>query len=505
MRYISLFSGIEAASCAFHPLGWEPVAFAETDRAACELLAYRWPGVPNLGDVSKITDEQIKTLGRIDVVVAGWPCQDVSIAGKRKGFKDVNGTSTRSGLFFEAIRLIRAANPRWLVAENVPGLFSSHGGRDFATVVGETLGLTFDVPRGGWPNSGIAASARGRLEWAELDAQFWHLAQRRERVFFVGYFGADWSDFGPILLERESLLWNPPPSRQSRKDLAPTISACTSGGGGLGTDFDLDGGLIEVTHAPRADGFDASEDGTGRGTPLVPVAFGGNNTSGPIAVSTAINAKGGSGRMDFETETLIAFSCKDHRNDAQSDIAPAMRAMNHTESHANAGGQLAVAFALRGREGGAMPEMEGDTAGALRAASGGSSRSYVAFHENQRGELTVNDTAGSLKVGGGKPGQGYPAVQGPCGVRRLVPVECERLMGVPDNYTRIPTRIYASKPRSKHYDKYPDQYDRNEDGTWTRYAADGPRYKQLGNSFPVPVVRWIGTRIAAVDKMLRNL
>jgi DNA (cytosine-5)-methyltransferase 1 len=575
LRYISLFSGIEAASCAWHKRGWEPVAFAEVDRAASEVLEHRWPDVPNLGDITKITDEQIKALGPVDLVVAGWPCTDVSIAGKRKGFKNVDGTLTRSGLFFEAIRLIRAANPRWLVAENVPGLFSQHGGRDFATVVSETLGLTFDVPRGGWQNSGIAASARGRLEWAELDAQFWNLAQRRERVFFVGYFGADWGDFGPVLLERESLLWNPPPSRTPRQDITHELSPCI---GASGRGFERAGetrgqdpvvaciappitgnpygdhesreGLL-VAHSLRGEGFDASEDGTGRGTPIVPVyaiqeravsenpdagpdgvgvqpdiaytlearqqvqavAYGGNNTSGSIEVATALNAKGGTGRSDFESETLIAFN-------GRMDPVHSTSVVGAIDTDP---GTQCVAFALRGREGGAMPEMQGDTCGALRSASGGSTRSYVALMERgEDEEFTFDWQAGgegsdasfrgkSRSYVCDKPGRSRAltanktlALAAKTGVRRLVPVECEALQGFPRNYTRIPIKHYASKPNSKHYDKYPDQYDRNPDGTWTRYAADGPRYKQLGNSMPIPVMAWIGEKIDAVEAQLTH-
>lgn len=137
----------------------------------------------------------------------------------------------------------------------------------------------------------------------------------------------------------------------------------------------------------------------------------------------------------------VAFSCKDHGADA-GEIAPTLRSMGHTGSHANAGGQVAVAF-----------------------------------HENQRAELTLNDTAGALKLSGGKPGQGYPATLQGMAVRRLTPVECERLQGFPDNYTAIP---YRGKP-----------------------AADGPRYKALGNSMAVPCMFWIGQRIQAVEG-LRN-
>jgi DNA (cytosine-5)-methyltransferase 1 len=192
-----------------------------------------------------------------------------------------------------------------------------------------------------------------------------------------------------------------------------------------------DGADNLVTHSLRADGFDASEDGTGRGTPLVAV----NARQDPIhAVDLC-------GPLDQDGSThAIAFSSKDHGADAETDLAPTLRAGGHDKSHANAGVPPAIAFALRGREGGAMPEVH-DAASALRSASGGSTRDYVASSA----------------------------------VRRLSPVECERLQGFPDGWTAIE---YRGKP-----------------------ASDGPRYKALGNSFAVPVVRWIGRRIAMVDEI----
>ena len=167
----------------------------------------------------------------------------------------------------------------------------------------------------------------------------------------------------------------------------------------------MHGGGFDVAHSLRGEGFDASEDGTGRGTPLVPVAF---------------DCKG----------TEVQFST--------DGTHPTLRSMGHANSHTNGGGHAAVAFDLRGRENGAQFEGPHDTAN-IRAASGGSSRSYVASHD----------------------------------VRRLTPRECERLQGFPDDYTLVPTR---GKP-----------------------AADGLRYKALGNSMAVPVMGWIGQRIALVD------
>ena len=295
MRYLSLFSGIEAASAAWIPLGWECVAVAEIEPFPSRVIAHHYPDVPNLGDVTRITDAQVAALGPIDLIVGGFPCQDLSVAGKRAGMKE---NETRSGLFYDAMRIVTAAlehnGLRWLALENVPGLFSSRGGADFAALVGNVVGCGFGVPDTGWQNAGFAAGPRGLLEWATLDAQFFGVAQRRRRVFLVGDFG-DWPSRAPVLLERESLCGNPAPRRGSGK-VAPTIPSRSTAGGGLGTDFDCGGGLIPqvantltasmhkgvnttcdagqtmIAHTLRGEGFDASEDGTGRGTPLVPVA-----------------------------------------------------------------------------------------------------------------------------------------------------------------------------------------------------------------------------------------
>lgn len=529
MRYLSLFSGIEAATVAWQPLGWEPAAFAEIEPFPCALLAHHYPDVPNLGDVTKVTEADIFALGSIDIVIFGSPCQDLSVAGKRKGL-----AGERSGLFHTAIDIIGWARThggcRWALWENVPGAFSSNAGRDFAVVVGELAGLDPDdlCPPKGWGTEGAAVGSEGMVEWSVLDAQWFGVAQRRRRVFALADFG-DWSGRPPVLLEPARLRRDSAPSREARK-VAPTIPARSTGGGGLGTDFDCDGGLIhchdvaptlnaafgsklgledqhirggggcslpdtsqclttgtgmrydaetetliptigggfDVAHTLRAEGFDASEDGTGRGTLLVPVAYidtmptmrsGGSSASAshgqvsgdtrdeyvvPVAIS--FGAQMSVPQVDFDlNQTLqaknpmaVAFTCKDHGADA-GEIAPTLRSMGHDGSHANGGGQVAVAFDLRGREGGAMLEGPHDTAN-IRAASGGSSRSYVAH---------------------------------PMAVRRLTPRECERLQGFPDDYTLVPHR---GKP-----------------------AADGPRYKALGNSMAVPVIRWIGAGIDALE------
>jgi DNA (cytosine-5)-methyltransferase 1 len=423
MRYLSVCSGIEAATVAWHPLGWEAAGFAEIDKFPSAVLAHHYPDVPNFGDFTTIKAEDV---GPVDLLVGGTPCQSFSIAGLRGGLAD-----DRGNLALEFLRLAQRTRPRWLVWENVPGVLSSNGGRDFGAILG-----------------GMVECGYG-FAYRVLDAQYFGLAQRRKRVFVVGYLG-DWRRAAAVLFERDSLSWNPPPRSEAWKEVAGTLGSRTSAGGGFGTDFDLDGGVIArylnahagridaesetfVTHALRAEGFDASEDGTGRGTPLVPVAF----------------------------------SCKDYGADV-GDLAPTLRAMEFDRSHANAGGQVAIAYRTTGNDG--CYEL-GDKAGCLNTGTDPNAQ-IVAFHENQRGELTVNDTAGSLKVGGGKPGQGYPAVNSGSAVRRLTPRECERLQGFPDDYTLI---TYRGKR-----------------------AADGPRYRALGNSMAVPVMNWIGKQIEAV-------
>lgn len=371
MRYLSICSGIEAATVAWHPFGWTPAAFAEIDAFPSVVLAERWPGVPNLGDFTRI---EASDVGAIDVLVGGTPCQSFSIAGLRGGLAD-----DRGNLALEFLRLAQRTRPRWLVWENVPGVLSSNGGRDFGAILGGMVELGY----------GFA--------YRVLDAQYFGLAQRRKRVFVVGYLG-DWRRAAAVLFERESLSGHPAPRRTARQDVAGTLGARASAGGGLGTDFELGGGLqishslnakggsgridgegetfvahtltaargaacshdptIEtfIVHALRADGFDASEDGTGRGTPLVAVPI--------LEVGKGSSSRGagpngcGIGRDGDPMFTLqagaqhaIAFDCKaSGRNGfGVGDIAPTLRAMGHADSHQNAGGQIAVgsAFGVR--------------------------------------------------------------------------------------------------------------------------------------------------------------
>ncbi|HEY8355174.1 MAG TPA: DNA cytosine methyltransferase, partial [Methylophilaceae bacterium] len=195
MRYLSVCSGIEAATCAWHPLGWTPVGFSEIEKFPAAVLAYHYPKVPNLGDMTRY-QEWPDDLAP-DLLVGGTPCQSFSVAGLRKGLDDPRGNLM---LTFGAIAA--KYRPEWLVWENVPGVLSSNGGRDFGTFLGMLAELGY----------GFA--------YRVLDAQYFGVAQRRRRVFVVGHLG-DWRRASAVLFERHSLSGHPAPRREAG-EAAPT-------------------------------------------------------------------------------------------------------------------------------------------------------------------------------------------------------------------------------------------------------------------------------------------
>ena len=325
------------------------------------------------------------------------PPAKLSIAGLRGGMDDERGN-----LALEFLRLADRLRPRWLLWENVPGVLSSNGGRDFGSFLG-----------------GLGQLGYG-FAYRSLDAQFFGLAQRRKRVFVVGYLG-DWRPAGAVLLEPESLRGNPPPRREARKNVAGTISASL---GGCDENDARDGRLIaDVATTLRA--RDGAKGVDSDCTDTLIAAFGGNNSSGPIDVATALNAHGGPcGRQDFESETFIAHALRAEGFDASED--------------GTGRGTPIVPAAFPGRM----------------------SSTQCAATENLSPAIGAKN----------------PTAVASSAVRRLTPRECERLQGFPDDFTAIPYRGGV--------------------------AADGPRYKALGNSMAVPVMRWIGERIAAADRLL---
>ncbi len=303
MRYLSLFSGIEAATVAWHPLGWECAAVAEIEPFPCALLAHKYPGVPNLGDVTKVTAEDIKALGTIDLVVFGSPCQDLSVAGKRKGL-----AGARSGLFHTALDIVDWAREhcgaRWALWENVPGAFSSQQGRDFATVVAELAGLAdCAVPPKGWGSEGAAVGEKAMVEWSTLDAQWFGVAQRRRRVFALADFG-DWTRRSPVLLEPESLRGDTAPSRGEGERVAPTLDVRAGRSGE--TTFHTSGGLAVSPDTRCKDGPIRNQIGVGvfcaqdDAVAIQGSSIGRNDAAGPQG--SGVN---GSGRMFTLTKTDV--------------------------------------------------------------------------------------------------------------------------------------------------------------------------------------------------------
>ena len=225
MRYATVCSGIEAPSVAAHPLGWKPVWFSEIEPFPCRVMAHHYPDVPNLGDMTKIKEADIERHGPVNVFVGGTPCQSFSVAGLRKGLADPRGN-----LALEFLRLADAIRPRWVVWENVLGVLSSNGGRDFGAFLGALAELGF-----GWA-------------YRVLDAQYFGVAQRRRRVFVVGHSGGCWQRPAQVLLERESMLGNPAPSREAGEGTARAVAPCleASDGNKWGSNQWVDAGKAVV-------------------------------------------------------------------------------------------------------------------------------------------------------------------------------------------------------------------------------------------------------------------
>lgn len=406
MRYISLFSGIEAASVAWEPLSFEPVAFSEIDPFCSQLLSNRFPSVPNLGDISTVDWRSYR--GNIDLIVGGSPCQAFSVAGPRTGLLD-----ERSALMLEYVRAVREVKPTWCLWENVPGVLSQDKGRAFATLQGEL------------ENCGYS------LAWRVLDAQFFGVAQRRRRVFLVGH--PDPRCAAAVLFERESLLGDFGSSKEAREAFTRAAQTCPG---------ETSSCLSEVLRLYENHGKDARIKGPMDTCPTITALYGtgGNNT--PLV----------------------------HR---QSPLPPS-----------------SVSYALVGNIIGRKPENGGNGTGfseelcyTLTAMDNHAvCQTYKtrSFAQNTRNELRYiggdGEVAGALAAQPGMKQQTF--LESSFGVRRLMPIECERLQGFPDNWTRIE---WNGKPAEQ--------------------CPDSRRYKALGNSMAVPVMKWIGERIRMVDRL----
>ena len=229
MIYASVCDGIGAAHAAWKPIGWRCAWTSEIEPFPIAVVEHHY-GLPNLGDMTKITEADVEKHGRIDLLVGGTPCQSFSVAGLRGGMADPRGN-----LALRFLQLAGTLRPAWVVWENVPGVLSSNGGRDFGTFLGALGELGY-----GWA-------------YRILDARYFGVPQRRRRPFVVGYLG-DWRRAASVLLERESMCGHPPPRGEAGERVAPSPASRPSGGGGLGTDFDRDGGLIPQVCGALSDG-----------------------------------------------------------------------------------------------------------------------------------------------------------------------------------------------------------------------------------------------------------
>jgi len=389
MKYLSVCSGVEAATVAWHDLGFEPVAFSEIEKFPSEVLNFRYPNVPNMGDMTKYKEWKLNE--SIDLLVGGTPCQSFSVAGLRKGLEDPRGN-----LMLTYVGILDKFRPKWCVWENVPGVLSSNGGRDFGSFLGALGELGY-----GWA-------------FRVLDAQHFGVPQRRRRVFVVGCLG-NWVSPAKVLFEPESLRRNPPKSK-GKKQSAPAFTSSSFGGYSEGV------GTI------RATGGDL-----GGGSETLIATPDGNHTTGSLL---AKDYKGignqdlGDGRGLVVYETHPA----DSRVKEMGDVCQTV-----TSRWGTGGGNVPIALAE-------------NTIG-RQPLNGGNGTGYT-----EGGPMyTLNAT-------------GVHGVNQGMAVRRLTPIECERLQGFPDDYTNIKEK-----------------------------CPDGPRYKAMGNSMAVPVMKWIGQRIKEVS------
>lgn len=528
-------SGIEAASVAWEPIGFTPVWFAQFDPEhdyskgpdfPSALLDHHWPHVPNLGDLTTVRHQIELGYDAPDVFVAGTPCQAYSVAGKREGLSDERGALT-----LEYVKILDtideqrkqqgkpAAIGLW---ENVPGVLSSKDNA-FGCFLGDLAGEDCElVPPGKrWSNAGCVFGPKRTVAWRVLDAQYFGVAQRRRRVFVVAS-AREGVDPVELLFEFEGVRRDTAPSRETEK----VVAALTANG--VGT-RGADDNQAQAGHLIHATGFrmvafgEYADDGTAStmkardykdATDLAVVSVHGTqdpdtnielahtlgrNHGQENAVAYSVSLRGREGGATAElggevagclrsssgggdkAHVLIAFSSKDYGGDATVDMSPTLRACGHTNSHANAGAPPAVAYPILevGKRTGTSTTdpraglgigSDGDPMFTLQA---GAQHGVAAFAENSRQEVRFEggdgQITGALSSGGGKAGQGYPAAMVGMAVRRLTPVECERLQGFPDGHTDVP---YRGKP-----------------------AADGHRYKAIGNSKAIPCVTWLGRRI----------
>jgi DNA (cytosine-5)-methyltransferase 1 len=407
MNYLSVCSGVEAATVAWHHMGWKPVGFGEIEKFPSEVLAHHYPNVTNFGDMTKYKEWNLND--PIGLLVGGTPCQSFSVAGLRKGMDDPRGN-----LALVYCGILNHYRPKWFVWENVPGVLSSNRGRDFGSFLGAVAELGY----------GFA--------YRVLDAQYWGVAQRRKRVFVVGYLG-DWRPAGAVLFEPKSVSRDTAPSRKEGEVVArgfvPSIA-----------------NTIQTTchDYSRADGFNMIATG----------AFG-------KEIADTVTAKFSKGAELLQQGAQNGGNCVLQPIQNVSYGIPGNWIGRKPENGGNATAPMddvAPCLTKTDRHGVVY------SFDSLASNSMKSSNPYSGCRQVELSK-TIDTTYPCPSKN-----QGGIGIMQSMAVRRLTPIECERLQGFPDDYTNIK-------------DKCPD----------------GLRYKAMGNSMAVPVMRWIGERINRVN------
>jgi len=468
MKYLSVCSGVEAATVAWHGLGWKPIAFSEIEPFPSAVLAHRFPNVPNVGDMTKYKEWNLND--SIDLLVGGTPCQSFSVAGLRKGLEDPRGN-----LMLTYVGILDKFRPKWCVWENVPGVLSSNGGRDFGAFLGALVELGY----------GFA--------YRVLDAQHFGVPQRRRRVFVVGCLG-DWASPAKVLFEPESLLGNSKTSRSKKQNSSATSTSST----------EINGGADRIAHAistkTRHDpttntlipcppdgkdtigtlmardykGFGNQDMKDGRGL----IVYENHPTDSRVkemgSVCTTVTARWGTGggNVPFAlAENTIGRQPMNGGNGNGFTEGGPMYTLNATGVHG-----VAYGFepGIAKRDGNPNRFVE-DKTPTLRAHMG-DNQTATAYAVDVYNQAVDGDVAATLTQACGGTNTSGPKLMQNMAVRRLTPIECERLQGFPDNHTNIPWRKKNESP-------------------------DGPRYKAMGNSMAVPVMHWIGQQIQQVEEL----
>jgi DNA (cytosine-5)-methyltransferase 1 len=435
VRYLSVCSGVEAASLGWHSLGWTPVGFSEIEPYPCRILADQFPHVKNYGDMTRYKEWDIDRES-VDIIVGGTPCQAFSVAGMRKGMEDPRGN-----LALGFVGMVDFFRPEWVLWENVPGVLSSNGGRDFGSILGAFSELGY-----GW-------------SYRVLDAQYFGVPQRRQRIFLVGHSSGDSRRAGKVLFESDCVRRHPSESRKTRQVTATATKTGTvsskwaKGAGGPAGDEAYNLVTVMYDHHPND-----------------------SRVTGPVDESPTVAARWGTGGGNTPLvqhayrKSRRAQSTEDHETWVEDEVANTLNTFDLGDIRST---MLAVQpIALAENTIGRQPE------------NGGNGNGFTVggpmYTLNATG---VHGVAHTFKVRGGCEGGGkgylgqdnkaftistsqdqYLSVD--MVVRRLTPTECERLQGMPDGWAKAPGK-----------------------------ESDSGRYKAIGNSMAVPVMKWIGERI----------